>query len=303
MHSFRRVLTGWRCLAAAVLMVLATGCTRAIDPAAIADAQTVVRVKTALVNDPIVGGRTIEVRAVRGVIELSGRVGTQEERDRAITLARAVAGVISVQSSLQVSALASPPPSDQPTSRASPEQPEVQDNPVLFALGGAIGWSTPNAPSLKTRVSLSPLIKLGAGRGLGFALGFDWFQAEVQSISGQPVLTRVAVKPIMLGVGYTLASERASLSGSLVGGYAWNSLSVTNTGAAEGLPVEVGNSLVWRPGLSFWRDLTRRTALNVTLGRVITRLKLTVLENARLERRSVRGDTTIVHAGIAYKLF
>jgi hypothetical protein len=136
------------------------------------------------------------------------------------------------------------------------------------------------------------------------AVGLSWFQAELQSLAGRPdVLTRVQIKPLMLGVGYTAASERMSFTTSVVGGYAWNSLTVTDTGTAAGLPVEVDNSLAWRPGASLWYDVNRRTALNFTVGYVITRLQLTVLEAGRLEKRRVRGDTTIVHAGIAYKLF
>ena len=292
-------------MAVAILLsgALTVGCATAVNPSAIADAQTAARVKTALVNDPAIGGRAIEVRAAQGVVELSGRVQTPEERDRAVALARAVTGVSDVRVRLQVGAAAIPSPSGPPPGGAGAEALEPQDNPGLLALGGAIGWSTPDATALKTRVALSPLIKLGSGRGLGWTLGFDWFQAELQSLTGQRVLTRVAVKPIMIGLGYTLAFERASLSASVVGGYAWNSLSVTDTGVAAGLPVEVGNSLAWRPGLSFWHDLTRRTALNLTAGRVMTRLTLTVLENGRLETLRMRGDTTIVHAGIAYRLF
>jgi hypothetical protein len=54
--------------------------------------------------------------------------------------------------------------------------------------------------------------------------------------------------------------------------------------------------------VSLWYDLTRKTALNLSVGHVMTGLRLTVLSDGRLEKRKVRGDTTIVHAGIAYRL-
>jgi hypothetical protein len=108
----------------------------------------------------------------------------------------------------------------------------------------------------------------------------------------------------MLGAGYTLGVERLSVSASVVGGYAWNSLTVTETtGVAAGLPVEVDNSLVWRPGVSVWYDMSRRTALNVSVGHVMTRLRITFLDGGRLEKRDTRGDTTIVHVGVAYRVF
>jgi hypothetical protein len=180
----------------------------------------------------------------------------------------------------------------------------LEDDSSLLALGGSIGWSNPRSEALRTRVAVSPLIRFGSGRGFGWTLGLDWFQAEIESLAERPdTLTRVYVKPVMLGAGYTVGSERVSLTTSLVGGYAWNSLTVTDTGLTAGLPVEVGNSLVWRPGVSVWYDAGRKTALNVSIGQVVTRLRLTVLKDGRLQRQSVRGDTTIVHAGIAYKLF
>jgi hypothetical protein len=219
-----------RTTACLVLLVLAAGCRTAIDPMTISDAQTAARVKTALVNDPALGVRTIEVRVRLGAVDLSGRVLTQDEADRAVAIARGVSGVT--------------------------------------------------------------------------AVGLDWVQAELRSQAGGPdILTRVQIKPIMLGAGYTIASERTSLSASVVGGYAWNSLTVTDTGSAAGLPVEVDNSLVWRPGVTLWRDVGNRTVLMISVGHVVTGLRLTVLNDGRLEKRSLRGDTTIVRAGVAYKLF
>jgi hypothetical protein len=35
----------------------------------------------------------------------------------------------------------------------------------------------------------------------------------------------------------------------------------------------------------------------------MTRLRITFLEAGRLQKRDTRGDTTIVHVGIAYRLF
>ena len=289
-----------------MVLALAAACRTAVDPLAISDAQTTARVKTALVNDPDLGARTIEVRVVLGVVRLSGRVLTQAEADRAVRIVRGVAGVVDVQAALQIGGQAASPPDEQSQRFELPEldSPELQGNPGFLALGGSFVWSAPRTATLRKRVALSPLIKLGSGRGLGLAVGLDWFQAELQSLAeSREVLTRVQIKPVMLGASYTFASERTSLSASLVGGYAWNSLTVTDTGIAAGLPVGVDNSLAWRPGVSLWYDVNRRTALNLSVGHVITRLRLTVLEGGRLEKRPVRGDTTIVHAGVAYKLF
>ena len=220
-----------------MMLALAAGCRTAVDPLAIADAQTAARVKTALVNDPDLGEHTIEVRVVLGVVELSGQVPTQAEADRAVAIAHGVAGVVDVRTNLQVGGEAPAPPDEQSQRLELPEvdSPEFQGNPGLLALGGSVAWSAPREAALKTRVSLSPLIRLGSGRGFGLAIELNWFQAQLQSLADRPdVLTRVQIKPLMLGAGYTAASERISLSASVVGGYAWNSLTITDTGTRRG---------------------------------------------------------------------
>ena len=288
-------------------MLVPVGCrtAAAIDPMDIADAEMVARVKTALINDRDLGIRTIEVRVVRGVVNLSGGVQTQAEADRAVALVRSVPGVTDVRVDLTVGQPSGPPAEPSPRGAVrSVDSPELLDDPGLLALGVSVGWSEPRSDLLKSRASVSPLIKLGSGRGLGWTIGFDWFTAELSSAAGSPdVVTRVQVKPVMLGAGYTLASERASLSTSLVGGYAWNGLTVTEFDAGAGRAVAVANSFAWRPAVSFWYDLSRRTVLNFSVGRVMTRLRLTVVENGRPDKRRVSGDTTILQAGVVYRIF
>ena len=285
------------------IFVLAAGCSTAVDPRVVIDAQTAARVKTALVNDPAIGGRAIEVRVAGGVVTLSGRVQNQSEASRVLELAQAVSGVSGVRSNLLIGVEASPPV-DQPPAAVENDISELQPNPTWLAVGGSMGWSGPRATALQTRVTVSPLVRLGSGSGFGPAIGFDWFQADVRSRDAQgAILSRVHVKPFMIGAGYTLAGERVSVSPSVVGGLAFNSLTITDTGAAAGVPVEVDNGVAWRPGVTVWYELSRRLALNVSGGHVMTRLRITLLDGGRLVRRRERGDTTIVHAGLAYKVF
>ena len=66
------------------------------------DATISTHVKTALLNDPVVGGLRIDVDTFKGVVTLSGRVRTKEEEAKAVALARKVGGVTDVKSSLQL---------------------------------------------------------------------------------------------------------------------------------------------------------------------------------------------------------
>ncbi len=66
------------------------------------DATLQTRVKTAILNDPQVGGDQIDVASVNGVITLSGVIKSPEHEARAADLARKVGGVKDVKTSLKV---------------------------------------------------------------------------------------------------------------------------------------------------------------------------------------------------------
>jgi len=216
------------------LTVVAGACATVIDSFAIADAQTAARVKTALVNDPVVGTLTIEVRVRDGIAHLSGLVANESDADRARALAQAVSGVTGVRRSLRIGeVLTELVPGKRPVD-AQTEFDELglgpAPDPRWLAVGASVGWSHPSAASLGDGMSLAPLIRLGAGRGLGVAIGPDWFQASLQSTgdTGRNP-TRVRVRPVMASVGYTFAASGFAVSPSLVGGVTLNSLRVAPT--------------------------------------------------------------------------
>ncbi len=66
------------------------------------DATITTRVKTALLNDPNVGGLRIDVDTTLGVVTLSGVARTPEEEQQAIAIARRIPGVKDVRSTLVV---------------------------------------------------------------------------------------------------------------------------------------------------------------------------------------------------------
>lgn len=81
--------------------LMLAGCGKTVGET-IDDATITTRVKTALLNDPQVGGLRIDVDTFKGVVTLSGRVKTKEEEVKAIALARKISGVSDVKSTLQV---------------------------------------------------------------------------------------------------------------------------------------------------------------------------------------------------------
>jgi osmotically-inducible protein OsmY len=88
-------------LAAIVAMPLLAGCGKTIGET-IDDTTITTRVKTSMLNDPAVGGTSIDVDTYKGVVTLSGRVTSQAEHDQALALARKVDGVTEVKDALQI---------------------------------------------------------------------------------------------------------------------------------------------------------------------------------------------------------
>lgn len=294
---------------AAALAVAGAGCTRAIDPALVEDAHTAMRVKTALVNDPTLGPRAIEVRVRGGVARLSGVVASRDEATRAVTLARGVAGVTSVESDLQVRPVERERAALEAARLAPEAEPDALDSegaPGLFAVGLAVSPRRSADARLDADWRVTALVRFGSGSGLSPALAFSWFGADLlpaSPVAPADAVGRLSIKPVMGGVRYTVRRGRQSADVSLVGGLAFNSLTLETLPAGEPVPVSVGNSFAWRPGASFWFDASRRIALNLFVGYVVTRPRVTWLEDERLATRRLRGDTVLVSIGAAYKVF
>ena len=86
---------------ALIVPMLLTACGKSVGET-IDDATITTRVKTALLNDPDIGGLRIDVDTFKGVVTLSGAVKTPAERDKAVEIARRIGGVTDVKSTLQI---------------------------------------------------------------------------------------------------------------------------------------------------------------------------------------------------------
>jgi hyperosmotically inducible protein len=97
-------LSNCKTLVLAVLIAapLATiGCGKTVGET-LDDTTITTRVKTAMLNDPDVGGLRIDVDTFKGAVTLSGRVKSETEKQKAISLARNIDGVTEVKDALQV---------------------------------------------------------------------------------------------------------------------------------------------------------------------------------------------------------
>ena len=96
-----RHLTSLLLATALIMPLLLAACGKTVGET-IDDATITTRVKTALLNDPVVGGLRIDVDTFKGIVTLSGRVKSQNEQNTAIALARRIDGVKDVKSTLQI---------------------------------------------------------------------------------------------------------------------------------------------------------------------------------------------------------
>lgn len=60
------------------------------------------RVKTALLNDPLVSGLAVNIETYKGTVQLSGFVKSVAERNRAVDLARGVKGIRQVKNDILI---------------------------------------------------------------------------------------------------------------------------------------------------------------------------------------------------------
>jgi osmotically-inducible protein OsmY len=85
----------------AMILAVTVSCGKTVGEA-IDDTTITTRVKTAMLNDPAVGGLRIDVDTFKGVVTLSGSVKNQAEKNQAIELARRTSGVTEVKDALQI---------------------------------------------------------------------------------------------------------------------------------------------------------------------------------------------------------
>jgi len=91
----------FKATALAMILAVTVACGKTVGEA-IDDTTITTRVKTAMLNDPAVGGLRIDVDTFKGVVTLSGRVKSPTERDQAVGLARGIDGVVEVKDAMQV---------------------------------------------------------------------------------------------------------------------------------------------------------------------------------------------------------
>lgn len=297
-----RSTAGLSLLALAAATAGSSGCA-ARSRTAVENAQTAVRVKTAIVNDVELGTLPIDVEAAGGVITLEGIVRTSDQIDRAVAVARGVQGVVRVQSALVIGD--PDPPVPRPVPPLPALAPRPREGPLrLIGAGASVRLNNPSGDALADELDIGPILRLRTGNGLAPTIAFNWTNAAMEtSPTGLPALARVRIRPVMAGVQYGYTRGRLGAGVSVVGGYAFNNLDIDETAVGPGRAVDVANSFVWRPGATLWYDVTPRIGINLFGGYLFTRPKVTFVSDTSVETHRMRANAVVISVGLAYWIF
>lgn len=161
--------------------------------------------------------------------------------------------------------------------------------------------------------SFGPVLRLRTGPGFGPTIGFDWFSIFVDMQAGdrKVYVGEMRVRPVMGGIAYTVFREPYAIAFSLTGGYAFTGLHVdgrareayANSIGARGASINVSNTLVWRPQISLWYDVTGRIGLNASIARINVHPSLLLTSDRGVERRALTASPLVLTFGVSYGIF
>jgi hypothetical protein len=181
-----------------------------------------------------------------------------------------------------------------------------------LAVGGSIGTRVaPDSTVAGDRFGIGLLWRLGQStEGFGWEWGMNWLSSNVdRSIGGMPAfeLGELHIRPLLVGYGYTHVIGQTAIKGSILGGYAFTSFEVlpsaVNRLGAQSLSTDAANTLVARPQVSVWHNLSRKVGVNVSGAYLIARPELTVSTALGKERQRLHADMFMLKMGLVYSVF
>jgi len=181
------------------------------------------------------------------------------------------------------------------------------------AVGVTLGRVEPASQALSTTgTRLRPTIRRLPSRGVGFAFALNWFDAaigETFAATAEP-LGRIAVRPVMVGVAYTVVHDRLAIAPSIVAGPALNTIDIDealeDSYAIGGNTVErnAGSiSAAVRGGVNVTVALAPRVGITTFGGYIWNRPRFTLVTRPGELRSRLQADAAVVEVGLVVSLF
>jgi hypothetical protein len=180
------------------------------------------------------------------------------------------------------------------------------------AAGVGIGRVQPASDQLSGRTRVRPSLRRVPAQGFGVAVAFNWFDAEIDEtfLATEAPFGRLAIRPVMVGIGYTAVRRRLAISPSFVAGPALATLDVDDRledrfgPAGSTFERNVGRiAVAVRAGVSVTYALAPRLALAGFGGYLWTRPTFELTTPTGPLRKRLRADSAILDGGIIVSLF
>jgi len=183
-----------------------------------------------------------------------------------------------------------------------------------FAIGAEFGARLASTDDAHGRDIKGLLWRFGHGKeGFGFNWGLNWFAADIdRTVAGQTIeLGELHVRPFMAGYGYTHNVGAFSITGALLGGFAFTSVSLAPEATdvyhdalgARSISGDAGAALTLRPEIGAWYDVSKKIGLHGSVGYMVARPQVTVSSTLGDDKRRVRADMWQLKIGMAYSIF
>jgi len=183
-----------------------------------------------------------------------------------------------------------------------------------FAFGAQLSTRTAVGPENGGHRGVSFLWRFGQSKtGWGWHYGLNWFGTDLKRSIGGPntEFGTLRVRPIMGGYGYTRVFGRTSVTGKLMGGYAFSSMKLSQEAmdayqtrfGAQGVTVKASNAVVVIPEVNVWYNVNKKIGIRFSGGYVIARPDVIVTSSAGVDKRRVKADNVTFKVGMVYSVF
>jgi hypothetical protein len=198
---------------------------------------------------------------------------------------------------------------------AQDEPPPIKNR---FALGADFKIKTSDRASQEdyARGQLGPglLWRFGTSKpGWGFHWGLNWYAVKLERPIGGTVteLGELHLRPIMAGYGYTYRIHHYAITADALGGYAIGNIKISDPASSAyqrtlgvaSAEANASNTLVLKPEIGVWYDVTRKVYLNLNAGYMMARPDVEIVTTAGVDKRKARADQFVVKVGMVYSLF
>jgi hypothetical protein len=183
-----------------------------------------------------------------------------------------------------------------------------------FALGAHVSKRASTGPDAHGNLGIGLLWRIGHSKtGFGWDWGLNWISVDVdRSIGGTDTdFGELKIRPIMGGYGYTHVIGRTSISAKAFAGYAFTSMTMSPPASdayrdrlgARSITADPSNTLVVKPEVSMWQDLSEKIGLKATVAYLVARPHIAVRSTIGEDKRRIKADMLMFKVGMVYSIF